>query len=162
MLVGLALTFTFFTVIFVMGMFSAIVLKLINLFGESIGVDTSKSSPFLFANKSTKLAKELEEVFFRLDACYDRIAKIEEVVIRPMPDERPINESEESFSDEIYGDVPESNINPELLEKNRLHDEKIERLKKELEAYRAGIVYNVPHDEIDRRIQPKPEHEYTE
>lgn len=153
MLVGLALTFTFFTVIFVMGMFSAIVLKLINLFGESIGVDTSKSSPFLFANKSIKLAKELEE---RLSALESARQELE------MPDERPINESEESFSDEIYGDVPESNINPELLEKNRLHDEKIERLKKELEAYRAGIVYNVPHDEIDRRIQPKPEHEYTE
>src|SRR5690554_605600 len=118
MLVGLALTFTFFTVIFVMGMFSAIVLKLINLFGESIGVDTSKSSPFLFANKSTRLAKDFDE---RLSALENARQELE------MPDERPINESEESFSDEIYGDVPESNINPELLEKNRLHDEKIER-----------------------------------
>src|SRR5690554_6381698 len=153
MLVTLALTFTFFTVIFVMGMFSTIVLKLINLFGESIGVDTSKSSPFLFASKSTRLSKELEEHLHPLENARQELE---------IPDERPINESEESFSDEIYRDVPESNITPELLVKNRLHDEKIVRLKKELEAYRAGIVYNVPHDEIDRRIQPKPEHEYTE
>ena len=153
MLVGLALTFTFFTVIFVMGALLAIVLKLINLFGEAIGVDTSKSSPFLFANKSIKLVKGSDK---SLSASGNARQELE------MADERPINTSEEHFPDEIYGDVPESSINPELLKKNRLHDEKIERLKKELEAYRAGVVYDVPHYEIDRRIEPKPEHEYTE
>jgi hypothetical protein len=137
--------------------------KLISLLGNVNGVEKQKASPFFIANEPTRLEKMVDEVMFRLDECYERIARLEEQVYEPVPDQHSVmpDSVSEDFSDEIYGDTPETLINPELLEKNRSHDEKIERLKAELEAYQAGV-YDVPHEEIDRRYQPKPEHEYTE
>ena len=82
-------------------------------------------------------------------------------------------------SEELYG-MPEEHISPELVEKNRLHDEKIERLKSELDAFqgaqtnpyashildensqRVGVVFDEDHAEVDVRYIPKPTHEYTD
>lgn len=77
-----------------------------------------------------------------------------------MPDQTPINEAD--MPDELYA-VPEEHVNPELIEKNRLYDEKIERLKKELhQAHQFGVVYEEDHAEVDARYIPKPTHEYTD
>jgi hypothetical protein len=194
--------------------------KLISLLGVTKYGVAENVSPFFHANKSETLEKELQEVLYRLDACYDRIAYLEDAV--PMPDQRPTEDIEvpdqeyffdenentskhqqeleerigwmherimglemelydargtsdqrptedievpdqEYFFDEneLYG-TPEELINPELVEKNRLHDEKINRIKEELAMAQAGVIYNVDHDEVDKRYQPKPIHEYTE
>lgn len=89
-----------------------------------------------------------------------------------MPDQTPDNPDNES--EELYG-MPEELINPELVEKNRLYDEKIERMKAELDAYqnpeqfildeniqRVGVVFDEDHVEVDKRYIPKPTHEYTD
>lgn len=77
----------------------------------------------------------------------------------------PINTPDDP---QYYPEEPESQdhlINPELLEKNRLHDEKIKRLKDELanvQTFTPGTVFNDNHSDVDALYMPKPKHEYTD
>ena len=124
-------------------------------------------------------ADDVNELYYRIDCAYDRIADLEEHVYEQTPDpiaDYPINDE---GADELYS-IPEEQINPELVEKNRLHDEKIERLKAELVAFqevqakphtshildensqRVGVVFDEDHAEVDSRYIPKPTHEYTD
>lgn len=91
-----------------------------------------------------------------------------------MPDNNESADNLDDESEELYG-MPEELINPELVEKNRLYDEKIQRMKAELDAYqnpeqfildenlqRVGVVFDEDHVEVDKRYIPKPTHEYTD
>lgn len=80
--------------------------------------------------------------------------------------EQPIDDYNESVADEGEDELytmPEEFINPELVEKNRLYDEKIARMKEELASVKqTGVLFNEDHAEVDMRYIPKPTHEYTD
>lgn len=134
------------------------ILLMSTLFGiYALAVRLIDGRPFFMPNKEKLEKQSFIDEFWTADKSADQ-----------MPDNL------DSESEELYG-MPEELINPELVEKNRLYDEKIQRMKAELDAYqnpeqfildenlqRVGIVFDEDHVEVDKRYMPKPTHEYTD